>query len=85
MHQQFRILWPSKLIFSGENKHYRYVYQELFKYFNWKQVAALTEDGQKYTEYISLMQDDLEKNGITFIANKKFPRERETEPMTRVS
>ncbi|KAH1013429.1 atrial natriuretic peptide receptor 2 [Dendroctonus ponderosae] len=67
----------------GENKHYKYVYQELFKYFKWKRVAALTEDGQKYTEYISLMQDELEKNGITFIANKKFPRERETEPMTR--
>lgn len=31
------------------------------------------------------MQDELEQNGITFIANKKFPRERETEPMTRVS
>lgn len=67
----------------GENKHYKHVYLELFKEFNWNRVAALTEDGQKYTEYISSMQDELEKNGITFIANKKFPRERETEPMTR--
>lgn len=47
-------------------------------------MASLTEDGQKYTEYISLMQDDLESSNITF-ANKKFPRERETETMTRVS
>lgn len=69
----------------GENKHYKNVYLYLFKYFGWKRVAALTEDGQKYTEYISLMQDDLEKNNIKFIANKKFPRERETEAMTRVS
>ncbi|XP_030749572.1 atrial natriuretic peptide receptor 2-like isoform X2 [Sitophilus oryzae] len=67
----------------GENKHYKHVYLELFKRFKWNRVAALTEDGQKYTEYISQMQDELEQNGITFIANKKFPRERETEPMTR--
>ncbi|KAL1491180.1 hypothetical protein ABEB36_011819 [Hypothenemus hampei] len=67
----------------GENKHYKHVYEQLFKRMNWKRVAALTEDGQKYTEYISLMQDDLEQNNIVFIANKKFPRERETEPMTR--
>ncbi|XP_066143378.1 uncharacterized protein [Euwallacea fornicatus] len=68
----------------GENMHYRHVYQALFQKFGWKRVAALTEDGQKYTEYISLMQDDLEKSGgITFIANKKFPRERESDTMTR--
>ncbi|KAJ8916169.1 hypothetical protein NQ315_016308 [Exocentrus adspersus] len=67
----------------GENKHYKHVYLKLFQRFGWKRVAALTEDGQKYTEYISLMQDDLEKNNIKFIANKKFPRERETEAMTR--
>ncbi|XP_076270946.1 uncharacterized protein LOC143202875 isoform X1 [Rhynchophorus ferrugineus] len=67
----------------GENKYYKHVYMELFKQFKWNRVAALTEDGQKYTEYISLMQDDLELNGISFVANKKFPRERETEPMTR--
>ncbi|CAH1133811.1 unnamed protein product [Ceutorhynchus assimilis] len=67
----------------GENQHYKHVYLELFKGFGWMQVAALTEDGQKYTEYISLMQNELEQNQIKFLANKKFPRERETESMTR--
>lgn len=69
----------------GENSHYIHVYLELFKKLGWKRVAALTEDGQKYTEYISLMQDLLEKNNIKFIANKKFPRERETAAMRGVS
>ncbi|VEN45528.1 unnamed protein product, partial [Callosobruchus maculatus] len=65
----------------GENQHYKHVYMSLFKKFNWRRVAALTEDGQKYTEYISLMQEDLEREKIKFIANKKFPRERKTEDM----
>ncbi|XP_057666874.1 uncharacterized protein LOC130900347 [Diorhabda carinulata] len=65
----------------GENLHYKYAYLALFKQFGWKRVAALTEDGQKYTEYISLMSDDFPKNGIAFIANKKFPRGRNAEDM----
>ncbi|XP_060518097.1 receptor-type guanylate cyclase gcy-13-like isoform X2 [Cylas formicarius] len=68
----------------GENQHYNHVYLALFKKWRWKRIAALTEDGQKYTEYISLLQDELEQDHIAFIANKKFPRERaESEPMTR--
>lgn len=69
----------------GENQHYSHVYIKLFQYFKWKRVAALTEDGQKYTEYISLMQDDFKKHDITFIANKKFPREKKSEDMKMVS
>ncbi|KAG5898979.1 Insulin-like peptide receptor, partial [Gonioctena quinquepunctata] len=65
----------------GENQHYKHVYIKMFERFGWKQLAALTEDGQKYTEYISLMTDDLAKNGIMFIANKKFPREKSKEDM----
>ncbi|XP_011298958.1 uncharacterized protein [Fopius arisanus] len=67
----------------GENKQYRYVYLQLLKSFGWKRVAALTEDGQKYTEYISYMQDLLRDKGIDFIANIKFPRERENNQMTQ--
>ncbi|XP_050310160.1 retinal guanylyl cyclase 2-like isoform X2 [Anthonomus grandis grandis] len=78
-----REVYPYFFRTIGENKHYKHVYLELFKRFKWKRVAALTEDGQKYTEYISLMQNALEQNNIAIIANKKFPRERETEPMTR--
>lgn len=68
----------------GENKQYKHVYLELFKKFGWNRVAALTEDGQKYTEYISYMQDMLRDNGIDFIANIKFPRVREDHEMSQV-
>lgn len=67
----------------GENKQYKYVYFTLFKKFQWKRVAALTEDGQKYTEYISYMQDILRDNDINLIGNIKFPRERELDVMTK--
>ena len=60
----------------GENKQYEYVYTKLFKKFNWKRVAALNEDGQRSTEYISHMEATLKQNHIDLISNKKFPRER---------
>jgi len=68
----------------GENKQYRHVYLKLLQRLGWHRVASLTEDGQKYTEYISYMQDILRDNGITFVANVKFPREREPDVMTKV-
>jgi hypothetical protein len=63
----------------------RFVYLQLFQKLGWEQVAALTEDGQKYTEYISHMQDLLQANGITFVANRKFPRDRKKASMSKVS
>ncbi|XP_012143005.2 uncharacterized protein LOC100883782 isoform X1 [Megachile rotundata] len=67
----------------GENKQYKHVYLQLLKKLGWRRVASLTEDGQKYTEYISYMQDMLRDNGIVFVANAKFPREREADVMTK--
>lgn len=67
----------------GENIQYKHVYLAFLKEMGWNRVAALTEDGQKYTEYISLMHGMLEKQGITFIANTKFPRERDKFAMNR--
>lgn len=69
----------------GENKQYKHVYLQMFKELGWKRVAALTEDGQKYTEYIAHMESLLGKEGISFISNTKFPRERDSLAMTRVS
>jgi hypothetical protein len=60
------------------------VYLQLLQKLGWEQVAALTEDGQKYTEYISHMQDLLQANGITFVVNRKFPRDREKASMSKV-
>ena len=64
---------------------YRYVYLQLFNALEWKKVAALTEDGQKYTEYISNLQDLLQNHGINFVANRKFPPDREPDAMSQVS
>ncbi|XP_071557353.1 uncharacterized protein [Temnothorax nylanderi] len=67
----------------GENKQYKHVYVQLLQRLGWHRVASLTEDGQKYTEYISYMQDMLRDNSIDFVANVKFPREREADMMTK--
>lgn len=55
-----------------ENKMYGFVYSELFKLFGWKQVASLTEDCNKYSEYLTLLQNMLPK-GVNLV-NRKFPR-----------
>ncbi|XP_015177762.1 PREDICTED: receptor-type guanylate cyclase gcy-4-like isoform X2 [Polistes dominula] len=67
----------------GENRQYKYVYLYLLQQLGWHRVASLSEDGQKYTEYISYMQDMLRDNGITFVANAKFPREWDPEIITK--
>ncbi|XP_012262718.2 uncharacterized protein LOC105689915 isoform X2 [Athalia rosae] len=75
--------YPNFFRTIGENKQYKHVYLELLRQMEWRRVAALTEDGQKYTEYISHMQDHLQENGITFVDNAKFPRERDTDVLKR--
>ena len=63
---------------------YEDVYESLMKELRWSRVGALTEDGQKYTEYISHMVPQFKKSGIIII-NKKFPRElSKTASMTEV-
>lgn len=68
----------------GENKHYNHVYVKFFQHMGWKQIAALTEDGQKYTEYISQMQTLLDEYQITFLGNIKFPRNQDDGNMSTV-
>ncbi|CAL1269766.1 unnamed protein product [Larinioides sclopetarius] len=65
-----------------ENNQFRYVYLKLFQKLRYTRVAALTEDGQKYPEYLSYLQDAMQNNGMTFLVNRKFPRDRETGDMT---
>ncbi|XP_046995878.1 uncharacterized protein LOC124607652 [Schistocerca americana] len=67
----------------GDNQQYTDVYLSLFKRLNWTRVAALTEDGQKYTEYISHLQDLLQSNDIQFVTNRKFPRDRNKDAMAK--
>ena len=69
----------------GENTEYKYVYLKLFQHWGWKRIAALTEDGQKYTEYISQMRDLIEPHDISLIENVKFPRDERDPDMSNVS
>lgn len=42
---------------------------------NWNRVAAVTEDGTKYTEYITNMGNKLPSVNMKLIENKKITRE----------
>ena len=53
----------------------RYAYLQVLKKIGWSHVASLTQDGHRYSEYISSLQDTLQKNSILFISNRKFQRE----------
>lgn len=55
----------------------------MFQKLGYVRVAALTEDGQKYPEYISYLQDSMQSSGMTFLVNRKFPRDREFLDMKR--
>uniref|UniRef100_V5IB68 Gamma-aminobutyric acid type B receptor subunit 2 n=2 Tax=Ixodes ricinus TaxID=34613 RepID=V5IB68_IXORI len=65
-----------------ENHMYRYVYMKLLDAMSWRRVAALTEDGHKYSEYLNLLHDDMQKRGLTFITNRKFPHDHSTHNAT---
>merc|ERR1711892_44984 len=59
----------------AENKQYKHAYLAALKKFGWKKVAALTQDGSKYSHYMSSLQDVFQENGIDFVLNRKFPRD----------
>jgi hypothetical protein len=39
----------------------------------WGKVVAMTQEGQKYIDYISALQDKLQNSRIEFVMNRKFP------------
>jgi hypothetical protein len=43
---------------------------------DWQRIAAITEDGQKYTEYISRMENS---NDFKIMVNKKISHETSAE------
>ncbi|XP_054721355.1 atrial natriuretic peptide receptor 2-like [Uloborus diversus] len=59
-----------------ENNQFRFVYLSLFKRLGYQRIAALTEDGQKYPEYLSRLQELMLSENMEFIDNKKFPRDK---------
>ena len=54
-------------------KCFRFAFTELIKELGWNKVAALTQDGEKYSDYISTLQDTFQKHQINFVLNRKFP------------
>ena len=69
----------------GSNRQYEDVYISLMKKLGWKRVAALTEDGQKYTEYISHMEANMKQQNLELIVNKKFLSDVTAADMNKVS
>ena len=61
----------------------RHAYLAAMKKFDWRKVASLTQDGSKYSHYMSSLQDVLQQSGIDFVINRKFPRD--TKDMSLVS
>ena len=51
----------------------RYAYMRTLEHLGWGKVAAMTEEGQKYSDYISALQDKLQNSDIEFVMNRKFP------------
>ena len=49
----------------------------------WGKVAAMTQEGQKYSDYISALQDKLQNSGIEFVMNRKFPADATKMQMVR--
>ncbi|KAB7495252.1 Tyrosine-protein kinase transforming protein ros [Armadillidium nasatum] len=58
------------------------VYLQIFKKFNWRRAASLTEDGHQYSEYLTPLQDLFQDNGINFNM-RKYPHGRKTMNMTQ--
>ena len=54
---------------------YRHAYVTALQKLSWRKVAALTQDGAKYSDYMSTLQDEFQNNNIEFIMNRKFPKE----------
>ena len=55
--------------------HARHAYIATLQKLGWSKVVALTQDGQKYSDYMSSLQDEFQNNDIEFVMNRKFPKE----------
>ena len=38
-------------------------------------MAALTQEGAKYSDFMSYLQDEFQNNNIQFVINRKFPKD----------
>ena len=51
---------------------FRNAYLEVLKKLGWTRVASLTQDGHKYSEYISHLQDLVTKSKMIFILKQEW-------------
>lgn len=79
-----RAKYPYYFRTVGENRQYEHLYVELFEELNWHRVAAFTEEGRKYTEYISQLQIFMKGKGID-LSNRKFSKHFEPAKIRSVS
>ena len=63
----------------------RHAYLATMKKFEWHKVASLTQDGSKYSHYMSSLQDVLQQNGIDFVINRKYQRDTIDMSLVRLS
>ncbi|XP_039299977.1 uncharacterized protein LOC111045716 isoform X1 [Nilaparvata lugens] len=78
-----RVKYPYFFRTIGENYQYTFVYMQLMKKMKWQQVAAITQDGTKYGQYISKLQDKFTENKMRFLSNRKYPVDRERGSMRK--
>ena len=62
---------------------FRFAYIATMRALGWTKVASLTQDGLKYSDYITTLQDEFQKYDIEFLMNRKFPKQ--TSDMRMVS
>lgn len=82
MRSNFGSRFPPILIFAFFRLfflRYEEVYAKILTNYNWKRFAALTENGMKYTQYITSMGSKLKDKGINLILNQQFTRESDKE------
>ncbi|XP_018019867.1 atrial natriuretic peptide receptor 1 [Hyalella azteca] len=53
-----------------ENKIYRHVFLKLFLELGWKRIASITEEGQRYAEYVTPLREVLEQHHMDFLMRK---------------
>ena len=57
---------------------------ELFRKYDWMQVALLAEDGQDFPEYHGFLQDLFISSGINVVYHRRLPRQATTDDSVKV-
>ncbi|XP_050730099.1 uncharacterized protein LOC127005358 isoform X3 [Eriocheir sinensis] len=64
-----------------ENKIFGHVYKHLFRSMEWRRIASLVEEGHRYSEYLTVLEEMLQEHNMT-LDKKEFSDERKTSDVT---